>query len=90
MSRRFDASGRCTLCAGGWLCPQCQVDTQASYDRRWLAAGRAVRAGRAAERGRLAASLELESDEAGTAEEKAGRILAGYSPVSPHFMISRA
>jgi hypothetical protein len=87
MKTRFDSSGRCTLCAGGWLCKPCQSDTQAAYLHRWKEAARAGDYLANEERGRIAARLELESDEAGTATQKAARMQAGENPIPRHFMI---
>ena len=78
----------CPDCKGGWLCKKCRVETQARWMRRQKAIALAAEGLRQQEIGRTMIRLELESDEAGTAEQKAIRILAGFNPIPAHMMIS--
>lgn len=80
----------CPTCRGGWLCKACQ-DAGLKRDRKMADTTRRAVAGiRMQEASRLAAELQLESDEAGTAMEKAKRILSGRNPIPKHMIISGA
>lgn len=71
---RFDSTGRCRLCTGGNLCTDCQNDN-AKRDRQQAATIKsATTALENHEIARIQAQHELESDEGGTAWEKARTI----------------
>lgn len=70
------ADGSCPACSGGWVCAfhrsqGLRADRERSAMLRRVCAG--IRANRIAE---VCARFELESDEGGTREEKAARMLA--------------
>jgi hypothetical protein len=73
---QLDENGACPDCSGGWLCPRCQRETAAAWEKRQAAIRDAVRMARAAARDRIAARFELEGDEFETADQKAERMLA--------------
>ena len=74
---QFDSTGACLACAGGWVCAYHQKEAA----RRWNDRARALSGlGESIRQSRLrdiASRFELESDEGGTALEKAARMLAG-------------
>ena len=79
--------GRCPKCVGG-LCDYHKEETSrrwAEKERMLRGVGKRIKLDRAA---RLAARYEMESDEAGTAIEKAMRIMDGENPIPRHMMIS--
>ena len=78
MKNRFNENGACRLCSGGWLCIHCQADNAArdrAQGEMFRRASGGIRAQRIA---RVCASLELESDEGGTREEKAEKLIESY------------
>ena len=79
--------GRCPKCVGG-LCDYHKEETS----RRWLKKEKMLRRVSShimlENAGRIMIREELESDEAGTATDKAIRILNGYNPIPRHMMVS--
>lgn len=76
MKTRFDSTGRCLTCSGGWLCKACQTDSLAR-DKAFSAVLSSAVAGIQANRvARVCARFELESDEGGTRSQKAAAMLA--------------
>jgi len=79
--------GRCSECIGG-LCEYHKAET----NKRWMDKEKMLRQValhiRLERAGRIAASEAMESDEAGTAIEKAMRIMDGENPIPRHMMIS--
>ena len=74
-------AGQCMDCAplGGWLCRSCQADLSESDRARMETLRRAcagVRENRIAE---LCADFEIDSDESGTREDRAARMLGSES-----------
>jgi len=69
------ADGTCSACIGGWQCKFHQIESVKADNRRANIFAEVCQNAREMDIARLAAHLELESDEAGTAEEKAERAL---------------
>lgn len=67
--------GSCVECIGGWLCEYHQEETERKWNHRQREIAACVDHFAELEIARLCASLELESDEGGTAREKALRIM---------------
>ena len=74
-------AGQCADCAalGGWLCRSCQVDNAKSERARMETLRRVVAISRATRIAELCADHEIESDDGGTREDKAARILGAES-----------
>lgn len=73
---RFDETGRCTLCNGGWLCDPCKADNRERERKRTEAISRGARAHRQNEIARVCMRYQLTSDEFYTREQKAVAIIA--------------
>jgi pyruvoyl-dependent arginine decarboxylase (PvlArgDC) len=66
--------GSCTACAGGWLCEYHQKETARKWNRRQTALAEAAAGQHEITLQQIEAQRELESDDGGTAREKAKRI----------------
>jgi hypothetical protein len=81
--------GTCSACVGGWQCEYHQRKGVAK-DKEQAETIRKVSSGaKAAAIGRICAALELESDEGGTAEEKAQRRLLNAAEARMFYNIAR-
>lgn len=78
MKARFDSSGRCNLCMGGWLCEPCQQDGLERDKRKMEAIRFSNNLSKEMEIGMICSRHELESDEFQTREQKAERYLRNY------------
>ena len=83
-----DERGACVECRGRGLCEYHKIETQRLWMEKQQTIARAGRSLRTQAINAIAAQNELESDEAGTAYEKAERMLNGYNPIPQHLMIS--
>ena len=82
--------GFCVECLGRGLCDYHKIETQARWMEKQNAMRLAARGIRSGHIARIMARGEMESDEAGTAYEKAERIFDGNNPIPQHLMISGA
>jgi hypothetical protein len=71
----YAADGSCNACVGGWLCAYHQETTARDWNHRQSEIAKASEHLRQLAIDRYAASHELESDEGGTADEKASKAM---------------
>jgi hypothetical protein len=76
MKTRFNPQGRCVVCSGGWLCVNCQNDNAKQDYAQFNTMKRASDGIKAQRIARLCALYEIESDEGGTREHKAQKLLS--------------
>lgn len=67
--------GSCSACTGGWMCQYHQQQTAREWNAKQSMLAEAAAGQRESELQRIQARYELESDEGGTAREKAERII---------------
>lgn len=73
---KYDASGACVDCYGGWMCAYHQADGLRRDRAKVLALSGLSESIRRGKLARIASRFELESDEGGTALEKAARMVS--------------
>ena len=77
---RFDETGRCTLCSGGWLCDPCKADNRERERKRSEAISRGARAHRGWDVARTCSRYQITSDEFFSRERKAVAIMERGEP----------
>ena len=75
MKPQIETDGRCSACRGGNLCDWHKTEGVRRDREKWVCVRASVALARQYEIGRICDRYEIESDEAGTAYEKAASML---------------